>query len=206
MILLVSMHTSAYIKSPHIENNPQLMWGCVFVTQSWLTLCDPVDYNPPGSSVHGILQVRILEWVAIFSSRGSSRPKDQSLLCCTVGRFFTREAPGKPSCYPFCQVPLGCLFSAIHTGVLADIVPATLVFCLPEYSIYSALSTYCFLCLENTSPRSKNDWLLLSRNIISSERFSLISQMYRWTDWCSIVFSLFKWIFVIHLEFPWWFT
>ena len=42
------------------------------VTQSRLTLCDPVDYSPPGSSVHGILQARILEWVAISSSRGSS--------------------------------------------------------------------------------------------------------------------------------------
>ena len=46
------------------------------ITQSCLILCDPVDYNPPGSSVHGILQVRILEWVAISFSRGSSRPRD----------------------------------------------------------------------------------------------------------------------------------
>ena len=42
------------------------------VTQSRLTLCDPVDCSLPGSSVHGILQARILEWVAISSSRGSS--------------------------------------------------------------------------------------------------------------------------------------
>ena len=38
----------------------------MLVTQSCLTLCDPVDYNPPGSSVHGIFQARILEWVAIL--------------------------------------------------------------------------------------------------------------------------------------------
>ena len=44
--------------------------------QSHLTLCDPMDYNPPGSSVHGILQTRILEWAAILFSRGSSRPRD----------------------------------------------------------------------------------------------------------------------------------
>ena len=44
----------------------------------WLTLCDPMDYSSPGSSVHGILQVRILEWVAIFFSRGSSPPTDQT--------------------------------------------------------------------------------------------------------------------------------
>ena len=44
----------------------------VLVTQSCLTLCDPVDCNPPGSSVHGILQARVLEWAAISFSRGSS--------------------------------------------------------------------------------------------------------------------------------------
>ena len=45
------------------------------VTQSCLTLCDPVDCSPPGSSVRGILQARILEWVAISFSRGSSQPR-----------------------------------------------------------------------------------------------------------------------------------
>ena len=44
--------------------------------QSSLSLCDPMDYSPPGSSAHEILQVRILEWVAIPFSRGSSRPRD----------------------------------------------------------------------------------------------------------------------------------
>ena len=47
-------------------------------TQSCLTLCDPMNYSPPGSSVHGILQARILEWVAMLSSRGSSQPRDQT--------------------------------------------------------------------------------------------------------------------------------
>ena len=46
--------------------------------QSCLTLCDPMDGSPPGSSVHGILQARILEWVAIPSSRESSGPRDQT--------------------------------------------------------------------------------------------------------------------------------
>ena len=50
----------------------------VLVTQSCLTLCDSMDCSPPGSSVHGILQARILEWVAMPSSRGSSQPRDQS--------------------------------------------------------------------------------------------------------------------------------
>ena len=48
------------------------------VTQSSLTLCDPKDCSPPGSSVHGILQARILEWVAIAFSKGSSWPRDQT--------------------------------------------------------------------------------------------------------------------------------
>ena len=48
------------------------------VAQSCLTLCDPIDCGPPGSSVHGILQARILEWVAISFSRKSSRPREQT--------------------------------------------------------------------------------------------------------------------------------
>ena len=46
--------------------------------QFFLTLCDPMDCSPPGVSVHGILQARILEWVAMPSSRGSSQPRDQT--------------------------------------------------------------------------------------------------------------------------------
>ena len=67
------------------------------VAQSCLTLCDPVDCSLPGSSIHGILQARILEWVAISFSRGSSRPRDWTQVSCIVGRCFnlwtTREAP-----------------------------------------------------------------------------------------------------------------
>ena len=46
--------------------------------QSCSTLCGPMDCSPPGSSVHGILQTRILEWVAMPSSRASSQPRDQT--------------------------------------------------------------------------------------------------------------------------------
>ena len=48
--------------------------------QSRLNLCNPKDYSSPGSSVHGIIQARILEWVAIFSSRESSQFRDQTLI------------------------------------------------------------------------------------------------------------------------------
>ena len=54
---------------------------CSFA-QSCPTLCSPVDCSPPGSSVHGIFQARILEWVAISFSRGSSHPRDQNHLSC----------------------------------------------------------------------------------------------------------------------------
>ena len=49
----------------------------------------PMDCSLPSSSVHGILQARILEWVAIPFSRGSSQPSDQTQVSCTAGRFFT---------------------------------------------------------------------------------------------------------------------
>ena len=53
------------------------------------TLCDAIDCNLPGLSVHGILQARILEWVAVPFSRGSSRPRNRIRISCIVGRFFT---------------------------------------------------------------------------------------------------------------------
>ena len=73
---------------------------CVFVAQSCPTLCDPMDCSPlPGSSVHRILQARILEWDAMPSSRGSSQPKDGTWVSRTADRFFT-EPLGKPPFLP----------------------------------------------------------------------------------------------------------
>ena len=62
---------------------------CCSVSQSCPTLCEPMDCSPAGSSVHGILQTRILEWVAIPFSRGSSWPRDRIPVSCIAGRFFT---------------------------------------------------------------------------------------------------------------------
>ena len=64
---------------------------CCSVIHSCPTLCDPMDCSPSRFSVHGILQARILEWVAMPSSRGSSPPRDRtciSYVSCTAGRFF----------------------------------------------------------------------------------------------------------------------
>ena len=67
------------------------------VAQSCLTLCDPMDCSLAGSSVHGIFQARVLEWIAISFSRGSSQPRDQTQVSCIAGGCFTiratREAP-----------------------------------------------------------------------------------------------------------------
>ena len=78
---------------------------CVhLVGQSCLNLCDPKDCSPAGSSVHGISQTGILEWVAISSSRGSSRPRDRTCVSCisftggwAVHRCATWEAHGGSS-------------------------------------------------------------------------------------------------------------
>ena len=59
------------------------------VAQSCPALCDPMDCSLPGSSVHGIFQAIVLEWIAISSSRGSSQPRDQTWVSQIVDRCFT---------------------------------------------------------------------------------------------------------------------
>ena len=69
---------------------PQLLsfsWCSLKIYAHTMTLCDPIDYSLPGSS--GILQARILEWVAIPSSRGPSQPRDWNWVSCISGKFFT---------------------------------------------------------------------------------------------------------------------
>ena len=74
---------------PQINGILFLVLKCVLVTQPCLALCNPKDCSPPGSSVHEILQTRILLWVAISFSRGSSQPRDQTRVSSTASRFFT---------------------------------------------------------------------------------------------------------------------
>ena len=61
-----------------------LHYSCCLVAKSCLTLCDPMDCSPPGYSVRGISQARILEWIAISSSRGSSPPRVKLILLCLL--------------------------------------------------------------------------------------------------------------------------
>ena len=94
--------------------------------QSCLILCDLIDCSPPGSSVHGILQARILEWVAMPYSRGSSQPRDRTcLFCrsCIAGRLFTAEPSVRvfvtQSCLTLCD-PMDCSLpgSSVYGSVL----------------------------------------------------------------------------------------
>ena len=84
---------SSTLLDPSLEQDTK--WDCGFskvkrlVAQSCPTLCNLMDCSPPDSSVHGILQARIQEWVAISFSRGSSWPKDQTHVSYTADRFFT---------------------------------------------------------------------------------------------------------------------
>ena len=78
-----------------VEAGALLLNVKVIVVQSCLTLWDPMDCSPPGFSAHGILQARILEWVAIPFPRGSSWPRDQTQISYIAGRFFTIWATRK---------------------------------------------------------------------------------------------------------------
>ena len=76
------------------EMNQQSVCVCVLVAQSCLTLWDPMDCSPPGSSVHGVLQARTLEWVDTPLSVGSSPPRDGTQICYILGWSFPSEPQG----------------------------------------------------------------------------------------------------------------
>ena len=92
------------------------------VAQLCPTLFDIVDCSPPGSSVRGILQARILEWFASSSSRGSSRPRDHTCVysvSCTADGFFTSEPPEKPFAEVVRPPDAGCVGAALSLGCQA---------------------------------------------------------------------------------------
>ena len=100
---------------PHLLSS--LTWNKV--AQSCLTLCDPMDCSLPGSSIHGIFQARVLEWVAISYSRGSSWPRDWTQVSRIAGRYFTiwatREAHHFYHAFLTCMCMCVCL--CIYTQV-----------------------------------------------------------------------------------------
>ena len=92
------MSTGLSVRESFTKDLPCAKYCCYLVSKLWPTLVTP--WSLPGSSVPGILQARILEWVAISSSRASSWPRDQthvSCVSCTADRLFTTEPPGKLS-------------------------------------------------------------------------------------------------------------
>ena len=89
------------------------------VAQSCPTLCDPMDCSLPGSSIHGILQARVQEWVAISFSRGSSQPRDRTRVSCIPGRRFNRWATkGSPYGFPNPGIKPECPVSCIGRWIL----------------------------------------------------------------------------------------
>ena len=96
-----------------------------------------MDCSPLGSSVHGVFQARILQWVAISSSRKSSWPRDWTLVSCIVGGFFTTEPPGKPWMHiegrgyilPIFMFPINSSFSHPFSNYLlcTTSMPSTLI-------------------------------------------------------------------------------
>ena len=95
---------------------------CTKSLQSCLTFRDTRDCSPPGSSVPGILQARILEWVVISSSRGSCWPRDQSQVYCITGRFFTIRAIRGALIY---REPKSSVSLTTETGLMNSIVLIT---------------------------------------------------------------------------------
>ena len=94
-LLFFCTSSTTPLPHPFPISTPPSSLCCVVLTQSCLTLCGPVDCSLLGSSIHGIFQARILEWIAISFSGGSSQPRDQtcvSSVSCMLGRFFIMSA------------------------------------------------------------------------------------------------------------------
>ena len=88
---------------------------CGLVTKSCLTLYDSTDYSPLGSSVHGISQARIQEWVAIFFSRGSSWPRDRTWVICITGSlWYCRRILSQLSHWESPQMKSYCLHNSAY--------------------------------------------------------------------------------------------
>ena len=84
----------AVFYSHKVETREIACCSCCWVINSCLSLCDPVDCNLLGSSVHRISQARILKWVAMPFYRRPSRPRDWTCISCITGVIFTAEPPG----------------------------------------------------------------------------------------------------------------
>ena len=117
------------------------------VAQSCLTLCISKDCISPGSSVHGISQARIMQWVAIFFSRGTSQPREPTCVfrsSCIVGRFITTEPQ-------YCKIYL-------HPR---NICRAPTFICPNPCIVGLALNCFSFFCLTNSKLFLDTRWILV---------------------------------------------
>ena len=141
---------------------------CAQPLQSCLTLNDPMDYNPPGLSAHGIFLASILEWVAISFSRGSSQPRDRtqvSCVSCFAGGFFTAEPPVKPALI-LITLSGSCLPPSRSQGAYDDLIsPTAVIFvwfiehvsCIPNVTAFALLIPFFWNIL---SPHFPIIWIL----------------------------------------------
>ena len=152
------------------------------VAQSYLTLCNPLDCSPPGSSVHGIFQTRILEWVVISFSRGSSWPRDKTCVSCIADRFFTGWAIRK-------ALTFLTVCNWVLSGKSMKETSRSYQFSLGlDWKIVSFFAASRFKGREKSPPDGRND-----KNIQPSwinQHFW--DQLFYGTDYLICVFSLWK--------------
>ena len=162
-ILMIDIYYILIDENKHLKylfitfNNSVIFINCMLVMQLCLILCDPMDCSLPGSPVHGILQARILEWVAIYFSRGSSRPWDWTRVPCIVDRF-SSEPPGKSHTtvtriqfwtFTYIASPQNSLESIFNQGPLAH-APRPSGHCCAFYLYKFAFSGYFIYTYNHT--------------------------------------------------------
>ena len=123
-------------------------------TQLCLTICDPVDCKIPGSAVHGIFQARVLEWVAISFSRGSSQPRDWTQVSRIADRHFTLWATREAIILLYklliycCSVAKSCLTLCNHMDYSMPGFSVLLIFVFLMLSFKPAFSLTSFTLIK----------------------------------------------------------
>ena len=125
-----------------------------------LTSCDPMDCSPPGSCVHGLIQARTLEWVAMPSSRGSSHPRDWSQVSLISSRLFTVWATREAHSY---LLNMFKLYFHTDSILLLQLIPLVIVFSLSISSNTDQPSRP-----SSAEPSSQSNQQLSQRILISS--------------------------------------
>ena len=147
------------------------------------TLCTSMDWSLPGSPVHGVLQARILEWVAMPSSKGSSWPRNQVLvssISCTAGGLFTAEPPKKPSWNVYRNAIYGHHTLLRKAAAISRLSPN-----LTEFSFIDQLksSTMEKGILEYMLPRCNRQWWWKTVSRLTSIVCSFVNLGSKTTFW-----------------------